>query len=1005
MQNSITWFDQLRSPLTGQPAKVYATRRLARADLHVLEAQRAHAVARLTEDIELIDRYVKPLERYMDGDRLLTPLGTILDRRSGKNLPLVWTELDLREFRRWARVICDVNPFAVGFLGLLTDFHIRQGFGWQVVLRGERGMGPGASQNEASSLLAPRPIPLAPIQALLDTWRDSQQWGIRSREAFRRWRRDGEVFLRFFRGGEQTRGLPVVRFVEPEQVGPPPGEDADGDWSFGILTDREDVENVQAFFVRDRLGTGSEGDEVPAARILHLKANVDSSIKRGLPDFMPVQDDLERVRRMLRNMGEVAAVQTAIAWVSQYATATSDQVGTLIRAGSDYTRPKLGDPSGKYMDVVNYEPGTVLHMDSNRQFVAGPVAQGTAGFIQVEQAILRGCGARWRFPEYFSGDASNNNMASSIVAGSPFVVAVEGNQLEWGVFERAVAKKVLELCVESGRLTREQVASVDVKVIPPAVALANRGEEERLREMRNKAGVLSVTTWQQQVGLDPKHEAANFEAEARRKGASEGGKTVGESEESECDEEISEGMLKGKKFTGEIRDSLGRRRCYRDGKQIACERGEEPKEQPDKPPKPPLNALQDAQKMEQQKLDDNRYNLGNQSLAYAGAKSTIANMKKAKNGAGEVIYGKAGYEKYTELVDEYEAITEELLTAPPIARTTSGIISRGRLIYHFKGPREGEELEKLPHALLPGTLSNIHRLLQEIEKQADEIRTKPRGLAGMAYGFAKASDNLVTGILELYKAPGALATLLTDAEAQKNLYEELKKGVGELRDGDAEAWGGAFLNIPLTITGAAGAAKGTAAVTRITLKVSKATAKKLVASGLKGKALIRALLKADVEEAAAAAKSVPKPGQPNFTPKTLEEHYAHTVMSNKPWSWPEDIPGGADLTAAQRKAIREKAVANGLIPNVTYKPGTQYLDFEKAGLVQRIEHLPPELWKASDKKQFEWLDAKIPGGRPAGTTWHHSEIDGRMELVPFGPHNIFNHKGGRSPGMWADAPR
>jgi hypothetical protein len=32
----------------------------------------------------------------------------------------------------------------------------------------------------------------------------------------------------------------------------------------------------QAYFVRDPLGTGSEGDEVPAHRILHLKANVDS---------------------------------------------------------------------------------------------------------------------------------------------------------------------------------------------------------------------------------------------------------------------------------------------------------------------------------------------------------------------------------------------------------------------------------------------------------------------------------------------------------------------------------------------------------------------------------------------------------------------------------------------------------------------------------------------------------------------------------------------------------
>lgn len=43
--------------------------------------------------------------------------------------------------------------------------------------------------------------------------------------------------------------------------------------------------------------------------------------------------------------------------------------------------------------------------------------------------------------------------------------------------------------------------------------------------------------------------------------------------------------------------------------------------------------------------------------------------------------------------------------------------------------------------------------------------------------------------------------------------------------------------------------------------------------------------------------------------------------------------------------------------------------------------------------------------RPPGTTWHHSEIDGRMELVPFGIHNSINHQGGRAPGGWAHAKR
>ncbi|NEU05777.1 HNH endonuclease [Clostridium senegalense] len=70
------------------------------------------------------------------------------------------------------------------------------------------------------------------------------------------------------------------------------------------------------------------------------------------------------------------------------------------------------------------------------------------------------------------------------------------------------------------------------------------------------------------------------------------------------------------------------------------------------------------------------------------------------------------------------------------------------------------------------------------------------------------------------------------------------------------------------------------------------------------------------------------------------------------------------------------------------KPGTRYPDFESAGLIKRVEPLPKRLWNVTDRAQFKYLDNLIEGGRPEGTTWHHSEIDGRMELVPFGIHNI-----------------
>ncbi|ANC79467.1 hypothetical protein ABE65_019045 [Fictibacillus phosphorivorans] len=136
--------------------------------------------------------------------------------------------------------------------------------------------------------------------------------------------------------------------------------------------------------------------------------------------------------------------------------------------------------------------------------------------------------------------------------------------------------------------------------------------------------------------------------------------------------------------------------------------------------------------------------------------------------------------------------------------------------------------------------------------------------------------------------------------------------------------------------------------------------------------------------------------------------YSEKIQTNKIWSWNKSFHGGEYLTARQRKLIKEKAIAGGQIPNVNVikADGLKYgfADFKSAGLVVDTRYLPKSLWLKSDEAQFEWLD-NIIGGRPEGMTWHHTEVPGKMELVPFGIHNITIHNGGRSTGMWADAPR
>ncbi|WP_081870105.1 T7SS effector LXG polymorphic toxin [Metabacillus indicus] len=136
--------------------------------------------------------------------------------------------------------------------------------------------------------------------------------------------------------------------------------------------------------------------------------------------------------------------------------------------------------------------------------------------------------------------------------------------------------------------------------------------------------------------------------------------------------------------------------------------------------------------------------------------------------------------------------------------------------------------------------------------------------------------------------------------------------------------------------------------------------------------------------------------------------YSEKIQTNKTWSWNKSFHGGEHLTARQKKLIKEKAIADGLIPNVNIikADGMRYgyADFKNAGLVVETKILPEKLWLKSDDEQFEWLDNAI-GGRPEGMTWHHTEVPGTMELVPFGIHNITIHNGGRSTGLWADAPR
>lgn len=445
--------------------------------------------------------------------------GTTNDRAFGKDIPFFWSEVDLRGYRVTSRYLAETNPFAIGFCNLLVGYHVRKGYGWQVCRKGAKKTAYPTAQTDDE--LVKR------AQKILDTFRDREQWPVLSRECFYRWRVDGEVFLRI--GQSREDGI-WARVVEPEQVGAPDGSTTDP-WSYGIdVREYEDgsidPQAVLAYHVW-RLESGMTlGEWVDASEIVHAKANVVLNVKRGRPDFFPVLDLFDDVRKLYTNMLKTAVDQAAVRWMEKFPSATGDQVRTLVpqqSVGNGQTVPAdqscgtwgMGWPGNQWgawgRGGNNFLPSTVIRTEGNRQFEPGP-SSNVANFESMVKLAIRAARMRWNLPGSASGDAEDTTFAAAIQAGGPFPVAVEGGQVHWGAcFERPVALRVLDRAVERGELTREDRAQLDVEVTEPQIVTPEPEKDTARNKTLYDAKVLSPQTWQLKEGLDPQHERANWD--------------------------------------------------------------------------------------------------------------------------------------------------------------------------------------------------------------------------------------------------------------------------------------------------------------------------------------------------------------------------------------------------------------------------------------------------------------------------------------------------------------
>jgi hypothetical protein len=442
-------------------------------------------------------------------------------RRDGAQPPYFFTEMQHWLIVDAARTLEGFCPTAVNILDVLEQFAIFTGFTYKIVPKKKPGDTPPQTPETADG---DDPEPAQPesnptvdaAQTWLDEWLKEVDWHGWEKEIFRRSRRDGEAFL-ILEDDDDTGSL-GLRAVEPEQIRDPINQTSslnsqigisgrDASWKFGILTTKRDTSKPIKYNVVSQYNDTQQQHEVfDAEEVFHLKINVERATKRGVSDFFAGMNDFPRVRKLLRNLSESASVQACVAWVEELAEGVMP-----TPLGGDAVTSR----TGRNVTARTFDGPETLRVQQGHKYTAGPLA-GTGQsetLIEVLQAALRNIGSRWQFPEgLVSGDASNANLASALVAEAPFVRAMECRQWFYRCQFVSLIERVLEWAAVNGQLPEGEnlLDQVEVSVEMPPVVPRKAKEETERNAVLNERGILSNQTWSAREDLDFDDEQQNI---------------------------------------------------------------------------------------------------------------------------------------------------------------------------------------------------------------------------------------------------------------------------------------------------------------------------------------------------------------------------------------------------------------------------------------------------------------------------------------------------------------
>lgn len=465
---------------------------------------------------------------------------SMLDRRDGAFFPVFRTEQELAQIRGDCHVAGYFSSIAIGAVEALQRYVFGKGFTFDAEVQADHGLTVDATN--LTRLVAEVKVVIREFEQQNNLTICS---GIGSLdcEIDSRIRHDGEAPIilesRLAPGGVTygTSGIGVkVQLVEPDQVTQPADtwkldrwlgllDRVPTSWSFGVHTPSRYLDEVLGLHVVYD-GVGDEWDYIPNVvghpanprkTCVFAKRNTPRNVKRGLGDFFPIVGDIGREAKLEVRLAKGATLQASIAWVTEQPANINPSATNP--ANIQPLRGHMSVPTQdgtRQLPVSNYPAGSIVVTPAGRKFLPGPMgAERNPNFLLIANYMLRRIGVRWNTPEYMiSGDASNANYSSTLVAESPFVKAREfDQQFHIGVFQQMLWK-VLEFYAAAGRFRRlcPDFATLKrlIKVIVTAPEVATRDPQkmaETLATHQDK-GWASPETCATKAGYDYQAEQA-----------------------------------------------------------------------------------------------------------------------------------------------------------------------------------------------------------------------------------------------------------------------------------------------------------------------------------------------------------------------------------------------------------------------------------------------------------------------------------------------------------------